>query len=81
MCSIGVCIPSDTSPARVRCARFRCACLTRRLLSNKSNQVSRLFNYYVEGLYYGMSHAPNMNGNYYVRGAAGHRLRNRPTDV
>ena len=43
--------------------------------------VSRLFNYYIEGLYWGMSHAPNMNGNYYVRGAAGHRLRERPADV
>ena len=27
--------------------------------------VSRLFNYYVEGLYWGMRHAPSMNGNYY----------------
>ena len=53
--------------------------LTRRLLF--PFQVSRLFNYYVEGLYWGMSHAPNMNGNYYVRGAAGHRLRERPADV
>lgn len=79
MCSIGVCIPSDTSPACVRCARFRCACLTHRLLF--LFQVSRLFNFYVEGLYWGMSHAPNMNGNYYVRGAAGHRLRERPADV
>ena len=27
--------------------------------------VSRFFNYYVEGLYWGMAHAPYMNGNYY----------------
>ena len=27
--------------------------------------VSRLFNYYVEGLYWGMKNAPFMNGNYY----------------
>ena len=27
--------------------------------------VSRLFNYYVEGLFYGMNQSPHMNGNYY----------------